>query len=135
MSETESEPKPWWRQPATLVVVALFVLAAGVGIGLILSSGDDDGGRVSTTDSTDTVPPTTAPPTTLPPSTTAVTSTTAPARDRCLDGDQLACDELTDDELVELCDNGNGSLDACQVLLARQGDGVPDGPNGESEED
>ena len=48
-------------------------------------------------------------------------------------GDQVACDRLSDDLLESLCDNGDGSLDACQVLLARQGDGVPDGPNGEGE--
>jgi sugar/nucleoside kinase (ribokinase family) len=122
MSDAESDPRPWWRQPSTLVVLALFVLAAGIGIGLIVSSGDDGDG-VSTTG---TAPPSTTS-TTLAPTTTAVTSTTAPARDRCVAGDQEACDQLEDDELDELCDGGNGSLDACQVLLAHQGDGVPDG--------
>jgi hypothetical protein len=130
----ETDPRPWWRQPSTLVVFALIVLAAGVGVGLILSSGDDgDSDEVSTAG---TVAPTsestTAPPTTAP-STTEVTPTTAPAEDRCVAGDQLACDTLPDDVLDELCDGGHGSEDACQVLLAHQGDGEPDGPEGQGD--
>jgi hypothetical protein len=130
-TQTPSEERPWWRQTSTLVVFGLLILAAGIGVGLILSSGDDGGDEVSTTGTVPaTTDATTAPPTTAAPSTTAVTPTTAPAEDRCVAGDQLACDTLPDDVLDELCDGGNGSLDACQVLLAHQGDGVPDGDEG-----
>jgi hypothetical protein len=131
MTTTDPETTPWFRRPITFLVLALLVLAAGVGVGLMLSA-DDDGDEVSTAGSVETTEAT-APPTTAPPSTTAVTTTTAPAEDRCVAGDQLACDELPDDRLDELCDNGHGSLDACQVLLAHQGDGVPDGPEGEGD--
>ena len=131
-TESETDPRPWWRQPSSLVVLGLIVLAAGVGVGLIMSSSDDDGGDEISTAGTApaTTTASTAPPTTAAPSTTAVTSTTAPARDRCVAGDQLACDTLPDDVLDELCDGGEGSLDACQVLLAHQGDGEPDGDEG-----
>jgi hypothetical protein len=135
--ETVPDPStPWYRRPANLLVLALFVLAAGVGIGLIVSADDDDGTDIDTTDTTDTAPATTAaPPTTTapPPPTTAVT-TTVPIEDQCVGGDQEACDQLPDDRLDELCDDGHGSLDACQVLLARQGDGVPDGDEGDPED-
>ena len=127
---TPTDERPWWRQPSTLVVLALLVLAIGVGVGLILSSGDDDGGDVATTGTTPSTTAATTPPTTAAPSTTAVTSTTAPAEDRCVAGDQLACDTLPDDVLEDLCDGGRGSVDACQVLLAHQGDGIPDGDEG-----
>jgi hypothetical protein len=128
--EPESDPRPWWRQPSTLVVFGLIVLALGVGVGLILSSGDDGGDEISTEGTVATPTEATSAPTTAAPSTTAVTSTTAPAEDRCVAGDQLACDTLPDDVLDDLCDGGHGSLDACQVLLAHQGDGVPDGDEG-----
>ena len=122
---------PWYRRPGVLAVVALLVLAAGVGIGLFLSADDDDGvDTVETADSTpDTTVSTTAPP---PPPTTAVTTTTSlSAEERCAVGDQEGCDELSTDRLRELCDEGQGNVDACQVLLAREGDGEPDGPDGE----
>jgi hypothetical protein len=134
---TDTDPRPWWRQPSTLVVFALIVLAAGIGVGLILSAGDDDDGSgeeistATTAAPTTTVAPTTPPTTAAAPITTAVTPTTVPARDRCVAGDQQACDTLTDEELDELCDGGRGSEDACQVLLAHQGDGVPDGDEGD----
>lgn len=125
---TDTETTPWYRRPSVLLACAIVVLAAGVGVGLVLSARDDDGGLVSTSD---TVATTVA--TTPAPITTVVTATTAPAEDRCVAGDQQACDELPDELLDELCDGGNGSLDACQVLLAHQGDGVPDGPEGEGD--
>ena len=132
MTETDPET-PWFRRPPVLLVLALVVLAAGVAVGLIVSADDDDGGSDIATAgtapaSTTTVPSTTEPP---PAPTTAVTTTTVSLEDQCVGGDQLACDQLPDDKLDELCDNGHGSLDACQVLLAHQGDGVPDGPDGE----
>ena len=130
MTTTDPET-PWYRRPTNLLVLALFVLAAGIGVGLIVSADEDDGSDNIATEGT--APATTAAPSTTaaPPPTTAVTTTTVPLEDQCVGGDQLACDQLPDDRLDELCDNGRGSLDACQVLLAHQGDGVPDGPDGE----
>jgi hypothetical protein len=124
---TDTTKAAWYRRPAVLAVIGLLVLAAGVGIGLWLSSGEDDGTQVDTTDTT--VTPTVPPTTTAPPPTTVVTTTTASFADQCAAGDQVACDQLDDDQLDAFCDEGN--VDACQVLLARQGDGVPDGPDGE----
>lgn len=125
---TDDRPKgPWYRRPGLLAALALLVLALGFGVGLLLAAGDD-GEQVDTTDTTvtsvaPTVPPTTAPATTPP------TTTTVEPEVLCGAGDQVACDQLDDDQLQAFCDDGN--VDACQVLLARQGDGVPDGPNGE----
>jgi hypothetical protein len=122
---------PWFRRPALLGLAAVVVLALGVGIGLLLASGDD-GDTVSTSGTTDTtIAPTTtaAPPTTAAPAPTTTVSTDADEA-ACVGGDQVACDRLPDDLLEELCDGGRGSLDACQVLLAHQGDGDPDGPDG-----
>ena len=111
------------------VVLAIVLLAAGCG--------DDDGDTVDTGTTTETTVATSvAPTTTAAPPTTAVPTTTvlspADAEAACVAGDQLACDTLGDQRLRELCDGGRGSVDACQVLLAREGDGIPDGPNGES---
>jgi len=135
MTETDPET-PWFRRPAYLVVLALVVLAAGIGVGLFLAADEDDGGTDIATEGT--APATTAPaPSTTtapPPPTTAAPTTTVPLEDQCVGGDQLACDQLPDDRLDELCDDGHGSLDACQVLLAHQGDGVPDGPDGEGDQ-
>ena len=134
-TETPSDPRPWWRQPTTLVVLGLLVLAAGIGVGLILSSGDDDGGtEVSTAGTAPTTAPTTAAPTTAAPPTTQPTVTTAPARDRCLEGDLAACDSLPDDVLDELCDDGHGNEDACQALVAHQGGDDPVGEDDEGDE-
>ena len=121
----------WYRRPGVLAVLAIGVLGLGFGVGLLLSSGDDDGDRVGTTGTT--APVTTAAPT---PTTTVVPTTVTPTTlvddvAACEDGDQVSCDRLDDDQLQAFCDDGN--VDACQVLLARQGDGVPDGPDGEGE--
>jgi len=126
---TDDRPKgPWYRRPGLLAALALLVLALGFGVGLLLAAGDD-GDQVDTSDTTVTV--TTAPPETTVPSTTASTTSVAGDVDlaACENGDQVSCDRLDDDQLQAFCDDGN--VDACQVLLARQGDGVPDGPNGE----
>ncbi len=127
-----TEPNaPWYRRPGVLAVLAVGVLALGFGVGLLLSSDDDDGDRVGTTGTTAPVttaapaPTTAVPPTTVTPTTVVVDDVAA-----CEGGDQVSCDRLDDDQLQAFCDEGN--VDACQVLLARQGDGVPDGPNGEA---
>jgi hypothetical protein len=126
----------WYRRPGLLTVLALVVLAVAIGVGLLLAADDaDDSDTVATGGTTvDTAPTTepalTAAPTTAPAPTTA---STAPDEAACVAGDQVACDRLPDDLLDTLCDGGNGSLDACQVLLAHQGDGVPDGPEGEGQ--
>jgi hypothetical protein len=124
---TETGKPAWYRRPGVLAAIGVLLLAAGVGVGLWLSSEDDDGTQVDTTDTT--VAPTVPPTTTAPPPTTVVTTTTVSFADQCAAGDQVACDQLDDDQLDAFCDEGN--VDACQVLLARQGDGVPDGPDGE----
>lgn len=116
---TEPTPIPWYRRPGVLAGLAVAVLAAGVGVGLFLAAGEGDGGNE--VDTVDTTVPTSPPSTALPPPTT----TPASVEDQCGDGDQVACDQLTDDQLGALCDEGN--VDACQVLLARQGDGATDG--------
>jgi hypothetical protein len=124
--------EPWYRRRGLLAVVAVVVLVGGVLVGLALSAGDDGDDGVATggsTAATTTVAPTTVPA----PATTAVTPTTLSAEDRCAAGDQVGCDQLSDERLDELCDDGHGNLDACQVLLAHQGDGEPDGPNGEGD--
>ncbi|HYF46061.1 MAG TPA: hypothetical protein VD926_07610 [Acidimicrobiales bacterium] len=125
---------PWYRRVGLLAVLALVVLVGGLAVGLALAAGDDEDGDSVATEGTTTTP-TVASTTTLPPATTAApaptTTAEASAEERCAAGDQLACDELSDERLDELCDGGDGNVDACQVLLARQGDGVPDGPNGE----
>lgn len=119
---------PWYRRPRLVLVLAVVVLAAGVGLGLLLSSGDD-GDTVVDTVGTTGAPTTTAPPTTVaPPPTTAAPPATTSPEDGCAAGDQLACDRLDDATLDDYCQDGNE--DACQVLLARQGDGIPDGDEG-----
>lgn len=125
---TDEPTAPWYRRPGVLAVLALGVLGLGFGVGLLLAAGDN-GNQVDTIDSTATTAPTTVPPPTAPPSTTPPTTAALTAEERCGAGDQVACDELDDDQLQAFCDDGN--VDACQVLLARQGDGVPDGPDGE----
>ena len=124
---TESEEPAWYRRPVVLGALALFVLLAGVGAGLFLA-GDDEGTQVDTTDTT--AASTAPPPATAPPVTTNEATTTVDAASLCADGDQGACDRLDDDQLETFCEEGN--VDACQVLLARQGDGVPDGAGGEN---
>ncbi len=49
---TDTRKPAWYRRPAVLAVIGLLVLAAGVGVGLWLSSGEDDGNQVDTTDTT-----------------------------------------------------------------------------------
>ncbi|MET0159224.1 MAG: hypothetical protein ABW279_07050 [Acidimicrobiales bacterium] len=124
---TDEPTRPWYRRPGLLAALALLVLGLGFGVGLLLAAGDD-GDQVDTTDTTVTSVAPTAAPTTAPATTPPTTNTTEP-EDLCAAGDQVACDQLDDDQLQDFCDDGN--VDACQVLLARQGDGVPDGPNGE----
>lgn len=120
---TETTPIVWYRRPGVLVGLCVAVLVAGVGIGLFLAAGeDDDRNEVDTVDTT--VPTTSLPTTAPPPPTTVVPPPTAPFEDQCGEGDQVACDQLADDQLDVLCEEGN--VDACQVLLARQGDGVTD---------
>jgi hypothetical protein len=111
----------WYRRPGVLVAFALGVLGVSVGVGLALAAigGDDD--QVDATAATVTTVPTTLPP---PPTVAPVTS--PPALALCEAGDQEACDELDDEVLEELCfgrDDDDRNEDACQVLLARQGDG------------
>jgi hypothetical protein len=48
----------------------------------------------------------------------------ATTESRCRAGDQGACEAFSDDQLDVFCNEGVTA--ACQVLLSRQGDGVPD---------
>jgi hypothetical protein len=56
--------------------------------------------------------------------TTTTSTTVATTESRCRAGDQDACSEFSDEQLVLLCNEG--ATAACQVLLTRQDDGVPD---------
>jgi hypothetical protein len=118
----------WYRRPKALVAVAAVVLAIGLGVGFVLAA-DDDGTEVDTVGTTAATTPVAPATTAAAPATTAPPppATTSP-EDGCAAGDQVACDRLDDDVLEEYCDDGN--VDACQVLLARQGDGIPDGDEG-----
>jgi hypothetical protein len=120
------DERPWYRRPAVWVVIAVVVLAGGIAVGLVLADGDDEPEpTTSTTTSSTTTSTTSTTSTTTTSTTTTVVTTTAPSDEvACAAGDQLACDRLTDDQLRAMCDAGNE--DACQVLLARQGD--DDGP-------
>ncbi|MEL7208064.1 MAG: hypothetical protein AAGK32_07500 [Actinomycetota bacterium] len=106
------EDEPWYTHPAAITAAALLGIVAIIVILVLAFGGDDDDPPTTTTSSTTT--------------TSTTTSTTAPQtrESRCRAGDQTACDEFGDDQLRVFCDEGVTA--ACQVLLARQGDGIPD---------
>jgi len=103
---------PWYTSAAVLVLAGLLGLGALVVIGMqVFGSGGDDPSSTKTA--------------LLAPKTAPTTSTTvATTESRCRAGDQQACDEFSDEQLDVLCNEG--ATAACQVLLARRGDGVPD---------
>lgn len=109
----EGGDRPWYAHPAAIAAAALLGIGAIVVILVLALGGDDDPEPTIATG----VPTT---------STTSTTSTTAVAttESRCRGGDQAACDEFSDAQLEIFCNEGVAA--ACQVLLARQGDGVPD---------
>jgi len=106
-----------------LVLGALLVLGAGVAVGFVVNGDGEDETPTSTvppTVTTSTTTTTTTTTTTVPPTTTAAPPTSVAPLDACAAGDQRACDQLPTPQLQDQCDAGN--TDACQVLIARQGD-------------